>query len=283
MKSSTPAFSGRSIRGSRADSWFRRMYRYSLLLGIDPKATLNTAVGMRRVRSDRAEYLRQLTTSSSTGLFEMGRPYPIVGEWAEQAGAAQGHYFHQDLLVAREIFSRNPKRHIDVGSSIYGFVSHVATYREIEVLDIRSVDAHVAGIKFLQADVMKSDSSMRHITDSLSCLHALEHFGLGRYGDAIDVDGWRKGLTNLTNMVKPGGIFYLSVPTGMTQRVEFNAHRVFSIPFLRDVLAEEFRTERLAFVDDSGSLLPDVDPYSPEAERSLNANYGCSIWILRKR
>jgi hypothetical protein len=31
--------------------------------------------------------------------------------------------------------------------------------------------------------------------DSLSCLHALEHFGLGRYGDPIDPRGHEKGIT----------------------------------------------------------------------------------------
>jgi hypothetical protein len=62
--------------------------------------------------------------------------------------------------------------------------------------------------------------------DSLSCLHALEHFGLGRYGDPIDPLGYIVGLKNMIKIVRSGGLFYLSVPIG-TERVEFNAHRVF--------------------------------------------------------
>ena len=31
-------------------------------------------------------------------------------------------------------------------------------------------------------------------TDSLSCLHTLEHFGLGRYNDPINVKGFEIGL-----------------------------------------------------------------------------------------
>ena len=34
-------------------------------------------------------------------------------------------------------------------------------------------------------------------TDSLSCLHAIEHFGLGRYTDPIDINIHIKGLTTL--------------------------------------------------------------------------------------
>jgi hypothetical protein len=34
------------------------------------------------------------------------------------------------------------------------------------------------------------------------------------------------GLKNMTALLEPGGVFYLSVPIGV-ERVEFNAHRVF--------------------------------------------------------
>ena len=68
-------------------------------------------------------------------------------------------------------------------------------------------------------------------TDSLSCLHALEHFGLGRYGDPVDYDGYLKGFDNLYRILKPGGRLYFSVPMG-PQRIEFDAHRVFSMAYL---------------------------------------------------
>jgi hypothetical protein len=62
--------------------------------------------------------------------------------------------------------------------------------------------------------------------DSLSCLHAIEHFGLGRYGDPIDPTGHERGIANMALLLKPGGTFYLSTPIGQ-ERVEFNANRVF--------------------------------------------------------
>jgi len=46
------------------------------------------------------------------------------------SGSASGHYFHEDLLVARRIHKRNLRRYIDVGSRIDGFVAHVASFRE---------------------------------------------------------------------------------------------------------------------------------------------------------
>jgi hypothetical protein len=73
---------------------------------------------------------------------------------------------------------------------------------------------------------MSSDVSLVNNCDSLSCLHALEHFGLGRYGDPIDPLGHESGLSNMSKILKSGGRFYLSLPLGI-ERVEFNANRVF--------------------------------------------------------
>jgi SAM-dependent methyltransferase len=63
--------------------------------------------------------------------------------------------------------------------------------------------------------------------DSLSCLHALEHFGLGRYGDPVAADGYTRGLESMFDVLAPGGRLYLATPIGHS-RVEFNANYVFS-------------------------------------------------------
>lgn len=260
-----------------------RVYRTACAWGIDPLATARALRGTRQVRAERREYNRQRLASGRPDEFPIASEYRIYGDRSSNAGVASGHYFHQDLLVAREIFTRQPRRHVDVGSAIYGFVAHVAAFREIEVIDIRPVDAQIVGIRFVQQDMMAEDPAFAGYTDSLSCLHALEHFGLGRYGDPVDYAGWRRGLQSLYRMLEIDGVLYLSVPTGSTQRVEFNAHRVFSLPFLRDVLLELFTVERLSFVDDTGALIAEVDPFGPDAEASFGATYGLSIWILRKR
>lgn len=252
------------------------------MFGLDPRRVRHAVSERSLVRQERKQFLAQRSQRGASAEFPIGANYYVYGERSSDAGAASGHYFHQDLLVAREIFQRNPERHIDIGSRVDGFVAHVASFRDIDVIDVRPLNA-IQGIHFIQADVMNLNSDMTGIADSVSCLHALEHFGLGRYGDPVDYDGWRRGFESLTKMVKDNGILYLSVPTGFQQRVEFNAHRVFALPFLRDVVRENFDIERCAFVTDDGALLPEIDPDGEEAERSFAATYGCSIWVLRKR
>jgi len=154
---------------------------------------------------------------------------PCLHDAHAQGGTTSSEYFWQDLTVARKIFARNPKTHVDIGSRVDGFVGHVACFREIEVFDIRPIDALVPGVQFKQLDFMSKDNlnELNDYCDSLSCLHALEHFGLGRYGDPLDVVGYELGLANMSKMLKRHGIFYLSIPLGL-ERVEFNANRVFS-------------------------------------------------------
>jgi hypothetical protein len=153
---------------------------------------------------------------------------PCLYDWYEEGGTTTSEYFWQDLLVARMIASTGPEKHVDIGSRVDGFVTHVASFREIEVFDIRPITTEIPGIVFKQADLMNLSDvyGKDSYCDSLSCLHALEHFGLGRYGDPIDSEGFESGVINMANLVRPNGIFYLSTPIGQ-ERVEFNANRVF--------------------------------------------------------
>jgi hypothetical protein len=164
------------------------------------------------------------------------RFYPCLHDWFEEGGTSKSDYFWQDLYVARKIHAAAPPRHVDVGSRLDGFVAHVAAFREIEVFDIRPITTLIPGIQFRQADLTEPCDAYSDYCESLSCLHALEHFGLGRYGDPIDAQGHLKGLVNMVSMLKPGGTLYLSIPIGI-ERVEFNAHRIFNPVVFVDIAA----------------------------------------------
>ena len=198
---------------------FRRLYCFIDSLGLNLKKILCLR-SLPRYFSDRARFKKAGGRITAD--------FPILSDFSDTAGTASGHYFHQDLLVAEQIFRANPERHLDVGSRIDGFVAHVASFRQIEVLDIRPLpDCGHPNIHFRQCDLMQLDASLVGACESISCLHALEHFGLGRYGDKIDPDGHRKGFENLVRMLKPGGTLYLSFPI-REPSVQFNAHRVFA-------------------------------------------------------
>ncbi len=258
----------------------RRVSSSLAIFGIDLAKTARSLRGLPSYARDRRMLKRQM--AESRGEFPFGRAYPCLEDRYLDSGTAKGHYFHQDLLVARRIHASNPRIHVDVGSSVEGFVAHVASFRPIEVFDIRPLSVSVPNIKFVQADLMATiPEEQVGYCDSLSCLHALEHFGLGRYGDPIDYAGHLRGLDNLGHMLQKGGSLYLSVPIG-PQRIEFNAHRVFSVVYLLDLLAADYRLDRFSFVDDHGDLHEGVDMHATGIANSFGCTFGCGIFELTK-
>ncbi|MEI6647766.1 MAG: DUF268 domain-containing protein [bacterium] len=217
------------------------------------------------------------------GGFSWGTPLPCFHEHLEESGSGKGDYFYQDLIVAQRIFKINPARHVDVGSRIDGFVAHVASFRPIEVIDIRPLLCKIPNVRFIQQNMMTPlCDHLVDYCDSLSCLHAIEHFGLGRYGDPLCIDGHLKGLQQLNKILKPNGKFYISVPIG-PQRIEYNAHRVFSIKYLLDLFSEDYQLDRFSYVDDKGELHEDASLSSPQIETNFGCWYGCGIFELTKQ
>lgn len=261
----------------------RRWLRSSLgTYGIDLRKVRRSFAGRSTYRRNAAKFERMLSAGGHAAEFPLANPWPCLADRYETGGTAKGQYFHQDLLVAQWIFAEGPERHIDVGSRVDGFVAHVASFRSIDVLDIRPVKSSASGITFHERDIMVADSRWDESCDSLSCLHTIEHFGLGRYNDTLDPDGWRLGWANLVRMARPGGTIYLSTMIG-PQRIEFDAHRVFAVPTLVRLVAQSCDIEATAFIDDSGDLHLDADPLAESAADSFGCTSGCVIFRLRKR
>ncbi|MBU1582715.1 MAG: DUF268 domain-containing protein [Proteobacteria bacterium] len=226
-------------------------------------------------------YIRDLQQfrSGYTGRIDF---MPCLHDWYEEAGSTKDEYFLQDLLVARMIFEAKPERHVDIGSRVDGFVAHVASFREIEVFDMRPIVSQIPGVQFTQADLMKPVEGKRGYCDSLSCLHALEHFGLGRYRDLIDPKGFESGLANMAMLIKNQGTFYLSVPIGV-ERVEFNANHVFDPRVIVKLAAKNlFHLTALILIRQNGkvemSALDDVKLTDLAREK-----YVLGIFIFKKK
>ena len=215
------------------------------------------------------------------------RLVPCLHDRYEEGGAVENEYFWQDLLVARWIYAASPLRHVDVGSRVDGFVAHVAAFREIEVFDVRPITAVVPGVTFKQADLMSAEFVEMYCEegdgycDSLSCLHAIEHFGLGRYGDPIDVNGYQCGMANLAKLLRPKGTFYLATPIG-EERVEFNANWVFDPhTIISCAKANGLMLEKLTVVNSQAG--PEEIILDEESLlRLANSEYNLGIFIFKK-
>lgn len=206
--------------------------------------------------------------------------FPIIGENVESSGQIVPHYFYQDLIVASYIFKNKPLKHVDVGSRLDGFVSHVASFREIEIFDIRHNKINHKNIKFNKIDLNNTNEQLVNYTDSLSCLHTIEHFGLGRYGDQIDPNGYKKGLENLCKILKKNGLLYISFPISKKTKVVFNSERSFHpLDILKWNTELSLDLKKFDYIDDEESIFYDIDLFQLDTNHLFN---GCGIYTFKK-
>lgn len=82
-------------------------------------------------------------------------------------------------------------------------------------------------------------------------------------------------------MLKKNGKFYFSVPIG-PQRIEFNAHRVFSVSFLIEFFEKKYNIDQFSFVDDQGDLYENIPLSDNDIQNNYGCVYGCGIFELTK-
>ena len=72
--------------------------------------------------------------------------------------------------MAQEVFKRKPYKHLDIGSKVDGLVSHIASFRELDVLDIRFFDiSYKKNINVITEDLLLVDTE-KYKYDSISSL-----------------------------------------------------------------------------------------------------------------
>jgi hypothetical protein len=128
---------------------------------------------------------------------------------------------------------------------------------------------------------MSKSSDLTDYCDSVSSLHVLEHFGLGRYGDRVDYNGHLLGWENIYRMLRKNGTFYFSVPIG-EQRIEFNAHRVFSLGYLLNLIDRRYDIRSFSYVNDAGDLIQDAPLDENSVRDNFKCHYGLGIFELTK-
>jgi SAM-dependent methyltransferase len=243
--------------------------------GTDPVLAAGSLLQVPRFLRDAVVFNRRARAAAHR--IPMGAYRPILSDYGKSAGTATGHYFHQDLWAARKVFLVCPKQHLDIGSRIDGFIAHLLCFTTVLVIDVRPLESGVTGLQFIRGDATSLDGWPDGSVGSLSSLHAIEHFGLGRYGDPIDPDGPFRAMASLARVLRRGGRLYFSVPIGR-ERVEFNAQRIFAPRTILDLFASHGLTlVEFSAIDDGGHLRVSANPRDFEL-----AEYSCGLFEFTK-
>ena len=198
--------------------------------------------------------------------------HPCLTDWME-ATPFDPHYFYQAAWLSRRLASKPPSNHVDIGSDVR-MINVLSAFVPTEFLDYRPLNVSLEGL-ICNAGNLTSLEKDDDSVSSLSCLHVVEHVGLGRYGDPIDPDGSRKALSELQRVLSPGGRLYLSLPVGR-ERVCFNAHRVFD-PSTITALLSKLELIEFSLVDDRGIF----HQHQP-LEAGSTQEYGCGMFVFEK-
>lgn len=202
--------------------------------------------------------------------------YPCIKDKTITTGFDR-HYVYHTSWAARKVKEINPEFHTDISSSLY-FSGIVSAFVPIHFYDYRP-----AKLKLSQLESNSCNLNDLHFDDnsinSLSCMHTVEHIGLGRYGDDIDPDGDIKACKELSRVLAKEGSLVFVVPVGKP-KIEFNAHRIYSydqvISLFPDLELKEFSL--ITDNEKQGDFVIDADKKLVEQQ-----NYGCGCFVFKKK
>lgn len=150
--------------------------------------------------------------------------YPCLSD-ATSDTPFEPHYLYHPAWAARVLQQIRPKKHVDISSTLT-FCSIVSAFIPVDFYDYRPANLKLSGLSSKHADLMALPFRSNSI-ESISCMHTIEHIGLGRYGDPLDPIGDQKAIAELIRVTKKGGSILFVTPVGRRQ-LRFNAHRVYA-------------------------------------------------------
>ena len=197
--------------------------------------------------------------SSLDGRFEPKQTdwYPWLNDNTPET-AFDPHYVLHTSWAARVLARTKPNVHVSFGDSLY-FVGIASAFTSMTFLDIRKSGLPFRDIKEERADLTSLPPSWTGTLQSISCMHVLEHIGLGRYGDALDASGDRKAAAELARVLAPGGQLLMVVPLEDPPRVCFNAHRLYSYSQVMDLFPDLSLLE-FTLISNEGEIFENADP-----------------------
>lgn len=186
------------------------------------------------------------------------------------------HYTYHPAWAARIVAATNPEMHIDIASSLT-FSTMVSAFVPVEFYDYRPAKLNLDNLESKHGDLLSLPFKDKSVA-SLSCMHTIEHVGLGRYGDPIDPDGDLKAIAELKRVLKEGGNLLFVVPVGKP-RIEYNAHRIYGYEQIMEYF-EGLTLKEFALIPDDfrkHGLIRNADPKMVSEQ-----SYACGCFWFTK-
>jgi len=198
--------------------------------------------------------------------------YPCLNDKMKTT-AFDRHYTYHPAWAARILAQTKPSYHVDI-SSILSFSTIVSAFIPVKFYDYRPADIELKNYESSFAD-LKSLNFPDSSIPSVSCMHTVEHIGLGRYGDELDPQGDIKAINEIKRVVMTGGDILFVVPLGKSM-IQFNGQRLYS----KEQIVEYFsgcELKEFTLIPDKGGLIRNA-----ETEIINNQKYPCGCFWFKK-
>lgn len=258
------------------DNEIRKWIANSSIFDAAIKIQSEQAEKERLVRGDFDDF-RRLSNQIGDGRFSIDWKdrYLCLDENSKET-AFDRHYIYHPAWAARALAKISPKRHTDISSTLQ-FCTIVSAFVPVDFYDYRPAALQLSDLNSLEVDLVKLPFPNESI-NSLSCMHVLEHVGLGRYGDPLDPLGDLKAIKELSRVLSPGGDLLIVVPVGAA-RIQYNAHRVYGH---REFLSHFNELDLFEFALIPDGAAPNGLIYSAPDHLVDAQQYGCGCYWFKK-
>lgn len=189
------------------------------------------------------------------------------------------HYVYHTSWAARVVKEINPAFHVDISSSLF-FSGIVSAFVPVHFYDYRPADLRLDNFETHKGDLHNLPFENNSV-NSLSCLHTIEHVGLGRYGDPIDPEGDIKAINELKRVLAPGGSLLIVTPVGKPI-IEYNAHRIYSYEQIISYFVDDsIELKEFTFIPEFESEGGIVRNANPALVKDSKYACGC-FWFVKK-
>jgi hypothetical protein len=242
------------------------------------KRVLNKIEKRIRFRKDLKFFIKKSNDSVKRFSLNKADFYRCMDDNTQGTGFDR-HYVYQVAWASRFLYNKNTKHHVDISSTLF-LCGSVSAFCEVDFYDFRPAKIELSNLTSRSADLTKLHFETNSLK-SLSCLHTVEHIGLGRYGDPFDYDGDLKAIKELSRVLAVGGDLLFVVPIGSESRIQFNAHRIYT----KEQVVDYFKQEGLKLKE--FTLIPENEKdggliENPSDELLSEQRYACGCFVFTK-
>lgn len=173
--------------------------------------------------------------------------YPVFDGGAHP----EGYIDFECRFAAWQLRRAGVRTLLDIGS-YRPFVLGLSAAYQVTALDVRPRGEGMGTETILVGDAARIPAPDAAF-DAVVSLSSIEHFGLGRYGDPLNLDGDAAASAEMARVLRPGGVLIVTTTlTAGPPALAFNAHRIYGLEQARALFAGLERVDERFFSHDAG-------------------------------